>query len=65
MTNKALFSQHFLQDCLPSLPEWTEDVRLLLEQMRALYARARQFRHTWNEAQTEEEFVKPVLRLLG
>lgn len=65
VTNKTLFSQHFIEHRLPALPEWAEEITPLFEQVRALYAHARRFGHTWNEAQTEEEFVKPVLRLLG
>ncbi|MGC8855659.1 MAG: hypothetical protein ACP5QU_02570 [Anaerolineae bacterium] len=65
MSNKTLFSQHFLDLRLPDLPEWSDAPLPVLEQMRVLYAKARQFGSTWNKAQTEEKFVKPVLRLPG
>ncbi len=65
MQAKTLFSQHYLIHRLPQHPEWAEDPRPVLEAIRSLWARARQHGDTWNEAQTEEEFIKPVLRILG
>lgn len=65
MTIKSLFSQHFLEYRLPNLSEWDENYKPTFEQVRLLWAQARQFGNTWNEAQTEEEFVKPILKLLG
>ncbi len=65
MTNKTLFSPHFLENRLPQLPDWEADVRPAFEQMRTLWAKARQFGDNWNEAQTEQEFVQPALALLG
>jgi hypothetical protein len=50
MTIKSLFSQHFLEYRLPSLPEWNENYEPTLEQVRLLWAQARQFGNTWNEA---------------
>jgi hypothetical protein len=62
---KSLFSQHYLQTRLPEHAEWTADPRPVFETVRALWARARALGGTWNEAQTEQEFVKPVLEALG
>ncbi|MEW5872349.1 MAG: N-6 DNA methylase [Chloroflexota bacterium] len=65
MQNKTLFSQHFLDNRLCQQPEWNEDALPFLEQIRPLWAKARQYGSAWNEAQTEEEFIKPVLGVLG
>lgn len=65
MQAKTLFSQHYLTHRLPDHPEWKEDPRPAFDAVRDLWRKARRFGESWNEAQTEEEFIKPVLRLLG
>jgi len=65
MQAKTLFSHHYLRHRLPDHPEWQEDPRSVFEAVRALWQKARKHGDSWNEAQTEEEFVKPVLELLG
>jgi len=65
MQTKTLFSRHYLETRLPDHPEWSEDPQPALEAVRALWEKARQYGDTWNEAQTEDEFVKPVLAALG
>ncbi len=65
MQAKTLFSHHYLDHRLPDHPEWAEDPGPILAAMRPLWDKARQYGDTWNEAQTEEEFIKPVLDLLG
>jgi len=62
---KSLFSQHYLQARLPEHGEWGADPRPVFETVRALWERARALGGSWNEAQTEQEFVKPVLDALG
>ncbi len=62
---KSLFSQHYLQARLPEHAEWGVDPRPVFETVRALWERARALGGSWNEAQTEQEFVKPVLDTLG
>lgn len=64
--NRKLFSDHFLEDRLPSWPEFIavesqgllDDLATLLDQERAGLPSA-------NEAQTEERFIKPILERLG
>ena len=63
--NKSLFSQHYLATRLPDLPAWQEDLRQQFTAVQTLWKRAQQLGANWNEAQTEEEFVKPLLDLLG
>jgi type I restriction-modification system DNA methylase subunit len=65
MQNKTLFSNNFMNTRLGSLPEWKEDPQPVIGQMRELWQKAARFGETWNEAQTEEEFIKPILKLLG
>lgn len=65
MQNKTLFSPHYLTHRLPQHPEWAEDPRPVLDALRPLWARARQYGDSWNEAQTEKEFIQPVLDILG
>ena len=62
---KSLFSLHYLQARLPEHVEWAEDPLPVFEAVRRLWERARALGGTWNEAQTEQEFVKPVLEALG
>jgi len=64
-SGKSLFSQHYLETRLPGHPEWAEDPRPAFAAVHALWQKARLVGHTWNEAQTEDEFVKPVLAALG
>ncbi|HUX77384.1 MAG TPA: hypothetical protein VMY40_12160, partial [Anaerolineae bacterium] len=61
MQTKTLFSRHYLEHRLPDHPEWADDPRPAFEAVRGLWQQARQYGDAWNEAQTEEEFVKPVL----
>lgn len=63
--NKSLFSGHFLAERLPHLPAWEADPAPLYAALLPLWQKAQRQSATWNEAQTEDEFVKPVLELLG
>jgi very-short-patch-repair endonuclease len=65
MSTKTLFSRHYLENRLPDHPEWAEDPQPVFETVHALWEKARQYGNSWNEAQTEEEFVRPVLEALG
>jgi hypothetical protein len=65
LTGKSLFSLHYLDSRLPAHPEWAEDPTDALNAVRGLWAKAQRYGAAWNEAQTEDEFVKPVLALLG
>jgi len=65
LTGKSLFSQHYLEARLPDHPEWAEDPGAAFDAVRALWQRAQQLGDAWNEAQTEEEFVRPALTVLG
>jgi hypothetical protein len=62
---KSLFSLHYLETRLPDLSEWQEEAAPLCAALQTLWRKAQQLGANWNEAQTEDEFVKPVLELLG
>lgn len=64
--NRRLFSDHFLEDILPSWPEFSDaDAYGLLDDLAGLWHAERTGLEHANEAQTEERFVKPVLQRLG
>ena len=63
--HKPLFSGHYLDTRLPLDPAWAEDPRETFRRVRERWAQAQRFGATWNESQTEDEFVKPVLNALG
>jgi len=65
--NQGLFSNHYLQTQFPSLPQWTGLDAELKERFAALKriygeARAANIFNTRNEQQTEDLFIRPVLR---
>jgi hypothetical protein len=63
---RRLFSEHFLADRLPVWPEFAElDTAVLHAQLLELWRAERMTLATANEGQTEERFIRPVLRLLG
>ncbi len=65
-TNRKLFSDHFLEDILPTWPEFTAtDAGGLLNDLADLWQTERAGLEYANEAQTEERFVKPILQRLG
>ncbi|MGQ9584128.1 MAG: Eco57I restriction-modification methylase domain-containing protein [Anaerolineae bacterium] len=64
-TAKSLFSQHYLQHRIQEHPEWQEDVSEPLARLQALYDQKKSLLPTLNEAQTESEFIRPILEALG
>ncbi len=64
-SGKPLFSQHWLLNRLPNESEWAEDPRPVFDKVRVLYEQARQQGAHWNESQTEQFLLKPMLDLLG
>ncbi len=65
MPTKTLFSPYYLEHRLPGHPEWGQDPRPTFAAVCALWQKASRHGGSWNEAQTEEEFVKPMLEALG
>ena len=64
-TNQGLFSEHYLETRLRESPEWRENLEPLRAKLRELYDKKKELLEDANEAQTEEEFIQPVLKLLG
>ena len=62
---KSLFSRHYLETHLPRRPEWAEDPRPVFVRLRELWERGKRLGETWNENQTELEFLRPTLDVLG
>ena len=63
--NRRLFSDHYLNTILPGRPEWQlleAGARQALERIAALLAA---YTPTSNEAQVENELIRPVLAVLG
>ncbi len=65
--NRGLFSDHFLRARLPQWKEWEINVELssFRKELLSLYESKKTILSGLNEAQTEDEFIKPVLDLLG
>ena len=64
MQAKTLFSRHYLETRLPDHPEWAERPGRPSTPC-APCGQSPRYGDNWNEAQTEDEFVKPVLEALG
>ncbi len=65
--NRNLFADHFLRERLADLPEWQEAQGLeeAFAAINKLYQeRVRSFTDATNEAQTEHDFIRPVLDIL-
>jgi len=66
-TSKSLFSDHYLTRRLPQHPEWRDkEAVAALQTAVALYSALADRLPTFNEAQTEQEFIQPMLeQVLG
>jgi hypothetical protein len=67
LNNKSLFSEHYLTHRLPEYSDYRDDSAALAarDRLRAIYADKQASLITANEAQTEEDFIKPALDILG
>jgi len=63
--NNGLFSEHFLTTRLKDSEDWRQNVEPVRRQLLDLYEEKKGLLAEANEAQTEEEFIKPVLKILG
>lgn len=64
--NRNLFAEHFLQKVLPAQAEWqaVEGVDEAFAAVQKLWSATQHFTNKTNEAQTENDLIKPVLDLL-
>ncbi|MBI4344492.1 MAG: N-6 DNA methylase [Euryarchaeota archaeon] len=66
VVSQNLFSQNYLQDRLKEMPIWRElDHEMAFEKVKWLYDKEKGNLERYNEAQLEDHFIKPVLRILG
>jgi len=63
--NRGLFSDHYLNVTLPGRPDWQALAGEARETMAEVSRILDAYAPSRNEAQTEEDLVRPVLRLLG
>ena len=65
--NSNLFSNHYLEKLVKDSPEWQEEAGLAeaFARIKELYLRKARVLENYNESQLEENFIRPVLRLLG
>jgi hypothetical protein len=63
--NQQLFSDHYLNELLPHLPEWRRLAETAGPAMARIAAIVAAYTPSANEAQTEHGLVRPVLEALG
>ncbi len=65
--NKGLFSDHFLNERLTKWKEWQIQPELIdfRQKLSDLYESQKSSLPKYNEAQTEQSFIKPLLDILG
>lgn len=63
--NRQLFSDHYLDHVLPTHPAWPAARPRAANVLAAVREALAHYVPTTNEAATEEEFIRPVLRALG
>ena len=65
--NSNLFSNHFLEKLVQESPEWreTEGLAEAFLAIKDLYERKARVLENYNESQLEENFIRPMLRILG
>lgn len=64
--NRSLFSDYYLKERLRNTPEWKQDLSEPFEQALQLYRKNKAALPGMNEAQTENEFIQPVMeQVLG
>lgn len=65
--NHGLFSTHYLETQMPKAPEWKEDekVQIAFNEISKLYQQNQRSMAAYKEAQLEDNFIRPVLKVLG
>lgn len=64
--NRNLFPVHFLEDRLPDWPEYAAlDTSALSAVLKETWERERELLSDFNEEQTEDRLIRPILRALG
>jgi len=64
--NKSLFSDHYLDERLGGHKEWNENISVIFDKTIQLYEDTKDRLPKFNEAQTEDYFIKPLfVEILG
>jgi hypothetical protein len=64
--NRNLFPVHFLRERLPEWPEYAAlDASDLLTEISGIWERERELLPDFNEDQTEDRLIRPILAALG
>jgi len=64
--NSNLFSNHYLERQVKESQEWREaEPEQSFSAIKELYQRKARVLENYNESQLEENFIRPVLRILG
>lgn len=64
--NRNLFPVHFLEDRLPEWPEYADlDTSELFRVIAEIWERERELLPEFNEEQTEDRLIRPILGALG
>lgn len=64
--NSNLFSNHYLEKLVIDNPEWRKaEPKEAFASIKELYQRKARALENYNESQLEENFIRPVLRILG
>jgi len=67
--NQGLFSNHYLGEILPKSDEWKsidkEKLNGALARIQSLHQKEGKIIPSLKESQLEEEFIRPILRMLG
>lgn len=59
--NRSLFSDYFLSERLDQKKEWKEDISAPFQRILQIYYEKKEALPSYNEAQTEKEFIQPIL----
>jgi len=65
--NRSLFSNHYIETYMPKTPEWKEDERaqIAFNEISKVYQQNQRAMAAYKEAQLEDNFIRPVLKVLG
>jgi hypothetical protein len=67
--NQRLFSDHYLREILPQSDEWEymdkDKLNKAFARLQSLYQKKYKVIPSLKESQLEEEFIRPILRILG
>ena len=65
--NNSLFSNRYLETQIPTTPEWKEDekAQVVFNEISKLYQQNQRAVTAYKEAQLEDNFIRPVLKVLG